>query len=189
MVRRRGASRGVRAGGRAGPAAVQRGEPRRDRLVGKLPNVTPGKPVKCPALVSEMVLLPMASLNLRSAKYNVCFKENALWAVRAQHEILNNMVVFTCHTCNETFPACHPAFQPPEDLGMQLLKRQKNGLAACDINVESWTELPVLYVKQERLEDCRANGPGSYESSAKRPVLAAVHYGRCLRCAKDIQEQ
>ena len=72
---------------------------------------------------------------------------------------------------------------------MQLMKRQKNGVAACDINVESWTELPVLYVKRERLEEIRASAPGSYEDSAKRPVLAAAHFGRCLRCAKDIQKQ
>ena len=38
---------------------------------------------------------------VRVAKYNVTLREAALWAVRAEHEILGNMVAFQCTVCSE----------------------------------------------------------------------------------------
>ena len=67
----------------------------------------------------------------------------ALWAVRAEHEILDNLVAFECTVCTEEFAAFHPAFEPPEELDMQLLKRGQSGVADFDMSVAIWDEMPL----------------------------------------------
>ena len=44
--------------------------------------------------------------------------------------MLTRMIVFHCNWCTERFPAFHPAYEPPEWLRMELLKRGPNGVAA-----------------------------------------------------------
>ena len=71
-------------------------------------------------------------------------KETALRAVQAKQTILTRMVMFHCNWCTERFPAFHPAYEPPEWLRMELLKRGKGGVAACNIEVAAWDEVPAF---------------------------------------------
>ena len=135
----------------------------------------------------QMVVIPFAVLPLRVAKYNVHLREDSLWAVKAMHEILGNMVMFTCKVCNELFPTFHPAFEPPSELAMQLLKTGHKGVASCDVMVATWDEFPVVpkeYAESPPRAD-RDNSPTERDTSR----VAARHTGRCRRCQQDIEEQ
>ena len=80
------------------------------------------------------------------AKYDVQLREAALRAVQAMHAILSSMVVFTCNDCKERFPTFHPAYVPPPRIAkeMELLRHGKDGVAACNVEVAKWDELPPL---------------------------------------------
>ena len=43
--------------------------------------------------------------------------------MHAEQTMLTRMVRFHCNTCTERFPTFRPAYAPPPELGMHLLKR------------------------------------------------------------------
>ena len=80
---------------------------------GSVPSRKPGDHIVLKShFTDDMVLVRPQSIPVRVAKYNVALQERNLWAVRAQHEILSNMILFTCKVCCEEFPTFHPAFDP-----------------------------------------------------------------------------
>ena len=122
-------------------------------------------------LQPSYITVPLKKVPVRVAKYDVPLREAALRAVQAMHAILNSMVLFTCNDCKERFPTFHPAYAPPPRIAkeMELLKRHKKfGVAAVNVEVAKWDELPPL-----------------------QPVdgLALCCSGTCLRCQKDMDEQ
>ena len=78
----------------------------------------------------------------RVPKFDVALREAPLWAVRAMHTITSRMVRFRCWTCHERFPAFHPAYEPPSDLSMEMLRPGVGGVATCDVAVAMWHDLP-----------------------------------------------
>ena len=80
------------------------------------------------------------------------------------------MVLFECRECKERFPTFHPAYAPPRALAkeFEILKRGRDGVAACNVEVCVWDELPVL------------DAPDG---------LAPSCFGMCLRCQKDLDER
>ena len=80
------------------------------------------------------------------------------------------MLLFTCNHCRERFPTFHPAYVPPPAIAkdMEMLKHGKDGVAACNIEVASWDDLPPLDL---------ADG------------VALCCTGTCLRCKRDEDEQ
>ena len=108
---------------------------------------------------------------LRVAKYDVALEEGPLYAVLGTHTILSRMVHFTCDWCTERFAAFHPAYEPPPELGLELLKRGRSGTALCNIEVAKWNELPAL------------------EASESELVVAAECSGVCRRCHLDMEKQ
>ena len=107
---------------------------------------------------------------MRVAKYDVRLRESSLRAVQAMHAILSRMVLFHCNECKERFPTFHPAYVPPPSIAkdMEVLKRGKDGVAACNIEVHQWDALPPL---------------------APPDGVAGCCSGTCLRCQKDMDEQ
>ena len=87
-------------------------------------------------------MLPLKVLPLRVAKSDVRLKQGPLQAVRAMHTILTRMVLFSCNTCRERFPAFHPAYEPPSKLGLELLKHGADGVARCNVEVARSDEVP-----------------------------------------------
>ena len=83
---------------------------------------------------------------LRVLKYDVQLREASLRAVHAMHTILTRMVLFNCTVCMERFPTFHPAYEPPASVAgkMELFKRGASGLAACNIEVSTWDNMPPL---------------------------------------------
>ena len=88
-----------------------------------------------PPLHSELLVIPVKHVPLRVPKFDVRLKGSALRAVHAQQTMLTRMVMFHCTWCTERFPAFHPAYEPPDWLPMELLKRGASGVAACNIEV------------------------------------------------------
>ena len=125
-------------------------------------------------LYEECLVIPVNRLPLRGARYDVCLREEPLRAVHAMHTILSRMVMFNCKWCRERFPTFHPAYAPPRWLEkkMEILKKGRDGVAACDVSVASWDEVPLL------------PAAGSEEDA-----IASVHSGVCLKCHKDIVKQ
>ena len=121
-------------------------------------------------LAPQYVLVPLKKVPLRVAKYEVVLREAPLRATQALHAILTRMVVFTCNQCSERFPTFHPAYAPPPEIAkdMEILRRGKDGVAACNVEVATWDELPPLDA---------ADG------------IALCCTGCCLRCAQDAKEQ
>jgi hypothetical protein len=115
-------------------------------------------------------LVPLKKVPVRVAKYDVRLRDAPLRATQAMHAILSRLVVFTCNDCRERFPTFHPAFAPPPAIAadMEILRRGKDGVAACSVEVASWDELPPL-------------DPGD--------GVAMRCTGQCQRCAKDAAEQ
>ena len=95
-------------------------------------------------LYSECLVLPVNRVPLRGARYDVCLRETSLRAVQAMHTILTRMVMFSCHWCRERFPTFHPAYMPPDWLEkkMEILRKGRDGVAACNVSVASWDEVP-----------------------------------------------
>ena len=122
-------------------------------------------------LRSRVVLLPVKDLPLRVPKFDVPLDVNILRAVHAQQTILTRMVLFNCNTCVERFPAFNPAFEPPASLGMALLRRAGNGVAACNIEVHMWDSIPPLDLPDVDV------------------VVASEHTGLCRACHVDIEAQ
>ena len=89
-------------------------------------------------LHDELLVIPVKHVPLRVPKFDVCLKETALRAVQAEQTMLTRMVKFGCSWCTERFPAFHPAYEPPDWLPMELLKRGKDGVALCNIEVAKW---------------------------------------------------
>ncbi len=114
--------------------------------------------------------VPLKKVPVRVAKYDVQVREASLRAVQAMHAILSHMVVFTCNECKERFPTFHPAYVPPPSVlsEMELMKRGKDGLAACNLEVSRWDELPPFEAHDGLALSCS---------------------GTCLRCQMDMDEQ
>ena len=117
--------------------------------------------------VDTCLLLPCHLVQPNVAKFDVVLRNEPLQAVRAMSSILIHMLKFRCRVCKEQFPTFHPAYRPPADLELHLLKASKRGVAACNIEVHCWD-----------------NFPGVDEKDASR-----VFTGRCLACQADIQRQ
>ena len=115
-------------------------------------------------------LVPLKKVPVRVAKYDVQLRDAPLRATQAMHAILSRMVLFTCNDCRERFPTFHPAFVPPPAIAneMEILKRGKDGVAACSVEVATWDELPPLNPSDG---------------------VAASCTGRCQRCQKDEEDQ
>ena len=122
-----------------------------------------------PPLHSELLLIPVKHVPLRAPKFDVRLKDSALRAVQAQQTILTRMVKFQCTWCTARFPAFHPAYEPPDWLPMELLKRGASGVAACNIEVATWDEIPLFSPPEEDL------------------VVASCHSGVCCACHLDIR--
>ena len=136
----------------------------------------PPKPTSSASnLHPDVVVVPVKHLSLRKVKYDVAFKEGALWAVFAMHKILSRMVMFHCTTCNERFSTCHPAYRPPDDLDLELLGRPKTNkgraLAPCCVDVATWDEVPPFKESEEEL------------------LVAREYTGCCLGCYRDVQRE
>ena len=86
-------------------------------------------------LREHVAMLPFKALPLRVAKFDVALRERPLWAVRAKHTMLTRMALFTRTTCKNRFPAFHPAFMPPPQVKLDLLRPGADGLAPCNIVV------------------------------------------------------
>ena len=114
--------------------------------------------------------VPVKKIPGRVAKYDVHLRESSLRAVQAMHAILSHMVIFTCDHCKERFPTFHPAYAPPPSIAndMEILKHGKDGVAACNVEVAHWDELPPL------------DAPDG---------VALCCSGTCLRCLRDMAEQ
>ena len=98
-----------------------------------------------PELLEKAALLSLKRLQPKAPRYNVKLNLHVMAAVHAEQTILTRMVCFHCNTCTERFPTFHPAFVPPPELGMHLLKRnQKAGCAACNLEVGTWESVPPL---------------------------------------------
>ena len=125
---------------------------------------------KLPARAS---LVPVKLLQPRVAKYDVVLKEGPLRAVHAKHVMLTRMVLFSCNECVERFPAFHPAYDPRDvpKLDVELLRRGKDGVAACNTEVARWDEFPP------------------FEPSEAELVLAEQYSGMCRRCHVDLVHQ
>ena len=80
--------------------------------------------------------------------------------------------MFECKCCRERFPTFHPAYSPPSELGLELLKPGKNGVAACNVAVKSWESFPP-----------------PPEAPAEELLVATSHTGLCLGCHVDIEGQ
>ena len=138
--------------------------------------VKPEKPTTSASnLHPDVVVVPVKHLLLRKVKYDVVFKEGALWAVFAMHKILSRMVMFHCTTCNERFSTCHPAYRPPDDLDLELLGRPKTNkgraLAPCCVDVATWDEVPPFKESEEEL------------------LVAREYTGCCLGCYRDVRRE
>ena len=124
-----------------------------------------------PHLRESVVVLPLKALLLRVAKFDLVLEQVPLHAVHAKQTMLTRMVLFTCDTCGERFPAFHPAYEPPQDLKLELLKRGPCGVAACNIEVAEWNELPAFDPPEVDL------------------LVAEQHSGECRRCDMDVQTE
>jgi hypothetical protein len=89
-----------------------------------------------------MRVLSLEHIVPRVSKFDVVLRQAPLRAVQVMHTILTRMVMFRCLVCNERFQTFHPAYVPPESLDMHLLKKGAGGVAQCNVEVASWTELP-----------------------------------------------
>ena len=76
------------------------------------------------------MLLALKTVPLRVAKYDVQLRDASVRAVQAAQAILTRMVKFTCHECQERFPAFHPAFEPPDQLAGEMLLLRRGGRTA-----------------------------------------------------------
>ena len=85
--------------------------------------------------------------------------------------MVTQMVMLHCNLYTELFPAFHPVYEPPDWLPMELLKRGKSGVAACNIEVATWDEVPPFSPPEEDL------------------VVASCHTGVCRACHLDIKAQ
>ena len=122
----------------------------------------------------DVVVVPLKLAARRFAKFDVKLRLASLRAVHAMHTILTRMVLFECRFCRERFPAFHPAFEPPEQVGsqMEILRRRACGLAGCNIEVARWDDVPPA--------------PGAAEEEL---LVASWHTGMCRACWVDIEKQ
>jgi len=125
-----------------------------------------------PSLLDEFVVVPLNKVAASVAKFDVRLREHSLQAARVVQTILTRMVVFHCDVCRERFPAFHPAYTPPEELGLELLRPGKRGVALCNTQVAVWNDLPPP--------------PKAPEEEL---LIATCHSGVCLGCQRDMDEQ
>jgi len=114
-------------------------------------------------------VIPVKNVQLRVSKFDVVLREAPLRAVQVMHTILSRMLMFRCLVCNERFPTFHPAYVPPAKLDLHLLRKGAAGVAICNMEVASWSELPPF-------ED-------EVDGVAKR------YTGTCLCCHRDMVSQ
>ena len=119
----------------------------------------------------ELVIVPMDKIPLRIAKFDVALQEKPLWAVYAYRTILERMLLFDCNICRECFPTFHPAYDPSEQIDLQLMRRSNKNVAQCNIEVAAWEDVPPLHASPEEL------------------LVASKHEGRCWACHVDIEKQ
>ena len=130
-------------------------------------------------LRSKVLIIPAKAIYLCVSKFDVTLREAPLRAMRAMHMILTRMVLFRCMLCNERFPTFHPAYQPPAHLEMDVLKRGRDGVPHCSVEVASWRELPPF---REEAEDVQPD-------AASRGSYAKGYQGLCRCCHVDIKKQ
>ena len=114
-------------------------------------------------------VIPVKNIALRVSKFDVVLRQAPLRAAQVMHTILTRMLMFRCLLRIERFPTGHPAYVPPEKVGMHLLKKGGHGVAQCTVEVASWTEFPPF------VDDV--------DGIAKR------YTGTCLCCQKDMDSQ
>ena len=101
---------------------------------------------------------------LSTAKIKINFNTELLRQIHAVENILCNMVLFHCRTCNTRFPTFHPDAELQPNFKLQCT-------AACPIDVATWDAPPS--------ED---------DSRWKRNQhMAPLHHGQCARCAAQLQ--
>jgi len=121
-------------------------------------------PVARAGVPSTFMVIPVKDVKVRVAKYDVALREAPLWATLAMHTILSRMVMFRCDICDERMPTFHPAYRPPRDLDLCVLR------SACKTDVARWEESPPF---DESEEDLR---------------VAKCYHGRCMVCHLDIRK-
>jgi len=121
------------------------------------------------ALRPYLRMIPVKDIPLRVSKFDVTLRDAPLRAVHAVHTILTRMVMFRCLVCNERFPTFHPAYVPPENLDLHLMKHGAGGVAHCNLEVASWVEVPPF--------------PEGDDGVAKK------YSGICLCCQNDMDAQ
>jgi hypothetical protein len=119
----------------------------------------------------SLLVVPLKHVPSRIAKFDVRLREEPLWAVYAMRTILERMVLFDCTVCREGFPTFHPAYDPSQRVDLHLLRRGEDGVAACNIEVATWDDVPPL------------------DASAEDLLVASVHEGTCRACHVDIRKQ
>jgi len=119
----------------------------------------------------KLVVLPMDEIPLRISKFHVDLKEKPLWAVYAYRTILERMCLFDCKVCRECFPTFHPAYDPSDELDLQLMRRNNHSVTTCSIEVATWQDLPPLRASNEDL------------------LVASKHTGTCWACHVDMKKQ
>ena len=85
--------------------------------------------------------------------------------------VLERMLLFKCDICNECFPTFHPAYDPTDQVDLQLMRRNSKKVAHCNTEVATWQDLPPLRASGEEL------------------LVASKHSGRCWACHVDIERQ
>ena len=125
--------------------------------------------IRNPVLPERLRVIREEDAQPRVSKFDVVLRQAPLRAVHVMHTILTRMVMFHCVICNERFPTFHPAYVPPAKLDMHLLRKGKDGVAPCNLEVAEWTEVPPL--------------------SEASCCIAKAYTGTCLACRKDMEAQ
>jgi hypothetical protein len=119
----------------------------------------------------DLLVIPLEHVPYRIAKFDVCLREEPLFAVHAYRTVLERMVMFDCTVCRERFPTFHPAYDPSEYVDLQLLRRGNQNVAGCNIEVATWDSVPPLAASAEEL------------------FIASTHEGVCWACHVDIKKE
>ena len=91
--------------------------------------------------------------------------------MHAYRTMLERMVLFDCTVCRELFPPFHPAYDPTERVELQLFRRGPRNVAALNLEVADWDEVPPL------------------EATGEELLVASVYEGTCWACHMEIKGQ
>ncbi len=81
------------------------------------------------------------------------------------------LVLFDCTYCREVFPTFHPAYDPTQQVELQLFRRGPQNVAKLNLEVAEWDEVPPL------------------EASAAELLVASTYGGTCWACHVDVKSQ